>query len=228
MSTLADYLAFAKAHPALFANPSEGGIAILLDEVEIREAETKMAQLLESKGMPAEWARVGIALQDQYVFMLRDAVRFPGGFLGTYFRLISEEDDPHGVAVLPYYQQQVLLIRHFRHATRTWHLEIPRGFGTKGLSSEENARRELEEEIGATISRLFSLGQTYPNTGMTSECDELFFAEVESYGDVDTQEAITELLPTSVPEFERMISDNEITDGFTLAAYARAKLKGLL
>ena len=45
MSTLADYLAFAKAHPALFANPPEGGIAILLNEDEIREAEAKMAQL---------------------------------------------------------------------------------------------------------------------------------------------------------------------------------------
>ncbi len=228
MSTLADYLAFAKAHPALFANPPEGGIAILLNEDEIREAEAKMAQLLESKGMPAEWARVGIAFRDQYVFMLRDAVRFPGDFVGTYFRLIGEEDYPPGVIVLPFYQQQVLLIRHFRHATRTWHIEIPRGFGKKGLSSEENARRELEEEIGAQPSRLISLGQTYPNTGMTSECDELFFAEVESYGNVEIEEAIAELLPTPVPEFERMIRDNEITDGFTLAAYARAKLKGLL
>lgn len=228
MSTLEDYLAFAKAHSTLFANPPEGGITILLNEDEIREAEATVARRLEAQGLPAEWARVGITFRDQYVFLLRDAVRFPGDFLGTYSRLISEEDDPRGVIILPVYQQQVLLIRHFRHATRTWHLEIPRGFGTKGLTSEENARRELEEEIGATISRLFSLGQTYPNTGMTSECDELFFAEVESYGDVEIQEAITELLPTTVSEFERMIRDNEITDGFTLAAYARAKLKGLL
>jgi len=35
-------------------------------------------------------------------------------------------------------------------------------------------------------------------------------------------------LPTPVSEFERMIRDNEIADGFTLAAYARAKLRGLL
>ena len=228
MSTLEDYLAFAKAHPTLFVNPPEEGITILLNEDEIREAEATVARRLEAKGLPAEWARVGIAFRDQYVFMLRDAVRFPGDFLGTYSRLISEEDDPRGVIILPFYQQQVLLIRHFRHATRTWHLEIPRGFGKRGFSSEENARRELEEEIGATISRLVSLGQTYPNTGMTSECDELFFAEVELYGNVEIEEAITDILPTPVSEFERMIRDNEITDGFTLAAYVRAKLKGLL
>jgi ADP-ribose pyrophosphatase len=173
VSTLADYLAFAKAHPALFANPPEGGITILLDENEIR-------------------------------------------------------DDPPGVIVLPFYQGQVLLIRHFRHATRTWHIEIPRGFGKKGLSSEENAQRELGEEIGATISRLVSLGPMYPDAAASTECDALFFAEVASYGKVEEEEAITEILPTSVAEFERMIRENEITDGFTLAAYARAKAKDLL
>lgn len=135
MSTLADYLAFAKAHPKLFANPSEGGITILLSEEEIQEAEAQMVQWLESKGMPTEWARVGIVYRDQYALILRDAVRFPGGFLGTYIRFVGEEDDPPGVIVLPVYQGQVLLIRHFRHATRSWHTEIPRGFGKKGLSS---------------------------------------------------------------------------------------------
>jgi ADP-ribose pyrophosphatase len=63
---------------------------------------------------------------------------------------------------------------------------------------------------------------------MTSECDQLFFAEVESYTDAEIGEAITDILPTPLPEFERMIRDNEITDGFTLAAYTRAKLQGLL
>ena len=228
MNTLEEYLMFAKAHPALFANPPQGGITILLDEHEIQEAQTQMARWLESKGMPVEWARVGIVYQDQYARILRDAVRFPGGFLGTYIRFVGEEDDPPGVVALPFYREQVLLIRHFRHATRTWHTEIPRGFGKKGLSSEENAQRELEEEIGATISRLVSLGPMHPDAAASTECDALFFAEVASYGKVEEEEAITEILPTSVADFERMIRENEITDGFTLAAYARAKAKGLL
>ncbi len=186
--------------------------------------EAQMARWLESKGMPAEWARVGIAYKDQYARILRDAVRFPGGFLGTYIRFVGEEDDPPGVIVLPFYQEQVLLIRHFRHATRTWHIEIPRGFGKKGFSSDENARREVEEEIGATISRLVPLGPMYPDAAASTECDALFFAEVASYGQGEEEEAITEILPTSVA----MIRENEITDGFTLAAYARAKAQGLL
>ena len=106
-------------------NPSEEGIVILLNEDEIRKAETSVARRLEAQGLPAEWARVGTAFRDQRIFLLRDAVRFPGNTLSTYSRLISEEDDPHGIIILPVYQQQILLIRHFRHAIRTWHLEIP-------------------------------------------------------------------------------------------------------
>jgi hypothetical protein len=32
----------------------------------------------------------------------------------------------------------------------------------------------------------------------------------------------------SIPELEKMIADGEITDGFTIAAYTKAKLKGLI
>ncbi len=69
MSTLADYFAFAEAHPALFVNPPKGGFTILLDEAEIQEAEAQAAQRLEAQGLPAEWVRVGIVYQDQYIML---------------------------------------------------------------------------------------------------------------------------------------------------------------
>jgi ADP-ribose pyrophosphatase len=212
----------------MFANLEGEGIKILLQQEEIYQAESIVAQKLEKKGLPTEWAKVGIVYEDQYLLIFRDAVRFPGGQFGTYIRIVDKPDSSRGVAILPIYQQQVLLIRHFRHATRTWHLEIPRGFGEKGLSGAENARRELQEEISAEILSVSSLGEIYLNTGITSECVELFFAELESFGEFDVQEGITQLLPVDVYEFERMISENEITDSFTLAAYTRAKLRKLL
>src|SRR5262249_40351523 len=154
MSTLADYLAFAKANPGLFVNPPHGGITILLDDDEIREAEKQEAQKLEAQGLPAEWAQVGFAYRDQYVLLLRDAVRFPDGSLGTCIRSVDEHERAPGVVVPPLHQGQVLLIRHFRHGSRTWHLEVPQGFGIPGLSSEESIRLELQQEISATVSRL--------------------------------------------------------------------------
>jgi ADP-ribose pyrophosphatase len=223
---LADYFVFAKNNPTLFVNPPDAGFEILLDEADIREAESQMAQRLKAKDLPIEWAQVGIAFQDQYTMILRDAVRFPNGSLGTYIRMVS--DGTPGVIVLPVYQKQVLLINHFRHATRKWHIEIPRGFGIKGSSSKGNAQRELQEEIGAKISHLVALGHAYPDTGAAAEYNDFFYADVESYGDFEVDEGITKILPTPILEFERMIRENEITDEFTITAYALAKGRNLL
>jgi ADP-ribose diphosphatase len=222
------YLAFAQAHPRLFENPTEQGITILLNEADIRAVEDEMERRLAAEGLPAEWAQVGIAYQDQYVFLLRDAVRFPDGSLGTYIRFVDPDDSAPGVVVLPVYQGQVLLVHHYRHAPRQWSLELPRGFGIPGLTPEETARRELEEEIGAAVARLIPLGQTRPDTGMMADCVELFYAEITSYGSPDRHEGIDEIRAVSVAEFERLMRENAITCGFTLAAYARAHLRGLL
>lgn len=221
-----EYFAFVERHPEMFVNPP-GGFSILLKEDEIGKVEGYMAHQLEAEGMPIEWAQVGIVFQDQYGMILRDAVQFPDGSPGTYIRFVSESDGV-GTVILPHYREQVLLLRHFRHATRRWHLEIPRGFGMAGLAAEENARRELEEEIGAKASQLVSLGSVYPDTGMDAALVELFYARIETYGPFDTMEGITEVLTVSVAEVEAMIRENTIADGFTIAAYTRAKLRGLL
>jgi len=233
MSDLDRYLDFAKAHQDMFINPPGAIFTILLDPTQIQEAEEVMERKLLGYGATPEqahsWSRVGVAFQDQYSFLLRDAVRFPDGSLGTYIRFVNpDEDDAHGVIILPVYQGQVLLINHFRHATRTWFLEAPRGFGDPGKTSEENAQRELAEEIEATVARLVALGSTYPDAGATAECNDLFFAELSAYGQADQQEAIADLRLVPIDEFERLIRENVITDGYTLAAYARAKVWGLL
>lgn len=227
MSLLADYLALAEHHPKLFTNPSEDGITILLNEEEIHQVEAEMAEKLKARRLNAEWSKVGIAYQDQYLLLLRDAVRFPDGSTGTYIRSVSLLPDILGVVILPVYQGCILLIRHFRHATRSWHLEIPRGFGVTE-SVEESVRQELTEEIEATISRLLPLGLMYPDTGMLSQPVALYYSEIAAYGQPESKEAISEIFPTSPTDFERMIRENEITDGFTLAAFARAKVHGLI
>lgn len=228
MSRLEDYLRLSRDHPALFLNPPQGGFSILLDEQSIHQAEAEAAQHLAAAGLPRAWAKVGIVYHDQYLLILRDAVRFPDGRQGTYIRQVVPADAAPGVAILPHYHDQILLIRHFRHATRAWHLEIPRGFGVKDASSREQATRELAEEIGGSVSHLIPLGVMYPDTGISAVQVDLFYAQVVAYGDVETHEAIVQLAPVSLSEFERLIRENEVTDPFAIVAYTRAKLQGLL
>src|SRR5437667_3350310 len=149
MNTLEEYLSFARDHPAIFTNPPSAGTTIILDAAEIRQIETTVGQRLEEQGFPREWAQVGIAYRDQYVLLLRDAVCLPDGSVDLSIRSVDNGKEVPGVFVLPVHQKSVLLIRHFRHETRSWHLEIPGGFGMPGMSSGDSAQRELKEEIGA-------------------------------------------------------------------------------
>lgn len=227
MSDLAAYMSLVRSHPELFSNPPNAGYEILLQETEIRQAEERVAELLRRGGAPPEWAQVGVAFRDQYVLFLRDAVRYPDGSLGTYIRSVTPRGAFPGVVILPIWQGQVLLIRHFRHSTRAWHLELPRGFGTSG-DVRESARRELTEEIDAADVELTDLGESYPDTGIGSSRVAFFYASIGSFGKPEAFEAITDILPTPVAELERMIRDGELTDGYLLTAYGLAKARNLI
>jgi ADP-ribose pyrophosphatase len=223
----AEYLALMRSRPELFTNPPGAGFEILLKESAIHDAEVQAAARLHRVGAPASWAEVGIAFHDQYALILRDAVRYADGSLGTYIRMIGSSPGAVGVVILPVWQDKILLINHFRHATRRWHLEIPRGFGL-GPDPRRDAKQELAEEVGATGVTLTSLGHVYPDTGITDSRAALFYAKVRSFGEPESNEGITEIRPTSVRQFEKMIIDGELDDGYLLAAYARAKARKLL
>ncbi|MFL5799053.1 MAG: NUDIX hydrolase [Actinomycetota bacterium] len=226
--SLTRYLDLRRTDPHLFHNPSSHGFMIVLDEESIREIEAQVAGRLMQFGHPTEWAEVGIVYEDQYLLILRDAVVFPDGERDTYIRILDKLGRAPGVAVLATFDRRVVLVRHFRHATRSWHLEIPRGFGGEGGSPQKDARREIEEEIGGSVRAIRSLGVMHPNTGLSAEEVHLLSAELESIGLPERHEAISELVEVSLPELERMIADGSITDSFTIAAYSRAKLLGML
>ncbi|WP_260848717.1 pyridoxal-dependent decarboxylase [Streptomyces sp. SLBN-118] len=64
--------------------------------------------------------------RDQRWMLLQDPVVFPDGRHGRYLRMVSPQPQPEtGAAVLPLLGGNVVLIQHFRHATRAWRWEIP-------------------------------------------------------------------------------------------------------
>ncbi|GAC1451870.1 MAG: hypothetical protein PVSMB4_12020 [Ktedonobacterales bacterium] len=228
MGRFQDYDAVVRAHPEWFVNPPHAAFTILLRPSEMRQAELQQAQRLETQTLPAEWARVGLAYQDQYLCLLRDAVRFPDGSLHTYIRFVPRLEGASSVMVVPVYQARMLLIRHFRHATRTWHVEFPAGSCEQGCTVAEDAQRELSEEIGAAASRLVSLGRVHGNVGLSAEYFELFYADISSYGVPDAHEGIAEIIPVTAAEFERLVREHTITAAHTLAAYACVRANGLI
>jgi ADP-ribose pyrophosphatase len=227
MDARGQYLEIARSRPDLFENPPGAAFHILLGASEMDQAEASMADRLRRNGAPAEWATVGVAFRDQYLLILRDAVRYADGSFGTYIREVGLDPRYVGVVILPVWHGKVLLIRHFRHATRRWHLEIPRGFGSAD-GAEESAMRELAEEIGASGIELTALGEIYPDTGAANGRVALFYAAVAAYDRPEALEGIDEILPTLVADFEQMIGQGQLDDGYLLAAYGRAKARGLI
>jgi len=224
-----EYLEFAKKHPELFENEHAMLKLEMNPDIIATWRETRRKMFSEEK-LPPEWADIGIILNDRYILILRDLVEFPNGSRGSYFRIINQADlrGGQGVVVLAEKDEKFLLLHQYRHPTRSWSYEIPRGFGEPGVKAEEQAKNEIREEVGGEIEELVDLGIYHSNTGLEGNKVKLFYAKLKSVGKPALDEGIESILWVSSSELERMIANADITDGFTIAAYTRAKLRQLL
>jgi ADP-ribose pyrophosphatase len=218
------YRDLVKGQAELFVNPPGLVYEILTAAGEMSQAQEAAERSRKSHGLDVEDTRLGVLASDPYATVLREAVRFPDGSLGLYNRLLV----PGGVVVLPLLRGSIVLIHRFRHGTRRFAYEAPRGIAGEAESLETDARRELFEEIGAVAEKLVDLGEVATTSGIVGEVMRLFFARIDSVGAPDRHEAIAGIVCCTIAETEEMIVRGAICDGPTLAAYLRAKLAGLL
>ncbi|TDB83939.1 NUDIX hydrolase [Actinomadura sp. KC216] len=202
-----EYERLRRDRPELFANPP-GAWTPVLEE------------------FPAEGGPYGVCYRDRYVMLLRDPVAFPDGRTGGYMRIVHANGQA-GAAVLPSCDGRVVLMRHFRHATRQWHWEIPRGSPEPGETPEQTARRELHEEIGVPARSIEFLGDFYADTGVGGSKAGLFWADVDHPHADHIDEGIDRIELVPPRRLDEMLAGGEITDSFTLAALLHARLRGL-
>jgi ADP-ribose pyrophosphatase len=160
--------------------------------------------------------------------LLRDAVIFPDGKPGLYHRVIARNDEPTGVAILGRYRGDIVLVRHFRHPSRNWFLEVPRGAVAGDEDALEMARVEISEEVGGTISSLQRIGLVHGASALMRHSVVLVYAEIEGIGTPAIGEGIADIVLVAPIELERMIGSGEITDVFTITAAYHARLRGIL
>lgn len=190
--SLGDYHQLIQKYPKLVSNigdHTQGEIEIILDLNKIQKIESlqedRWLRKNLSKAFSKKASEVGLIFEDPYWLIVRDAVMFPSGALGTYNRLILksslEKDSSAGVAVLPELEDhRIILVIHYRHATRSWEVEIPRGFTNVQESVWTAAKREVKEETGCTVRDLSLLGEMVVDSGLVNSKIPIFSAKVHT------------------------------------------------
>lgn len=165
-------------------------IEIITNPDQIHKIQNQMRLRLIGNGYAESdaetWSRVGIIAEDSYWLWIRDAVIFPSGVPGTYDRLMwkSGLDGPPAVAILPLLSTKKVVVNvHYRHATRSWELELPRGRRKTGESWEKAAMRELREETGYHTSKCTYLATLTPDTGILMSELPLYCVEANHSGE---------------------------------------------
>jgi ADP-ribose pyrophosphatase len=209
-----------------------GEIEIAVNPRQVREIEEARRAKAAAMGLDGSAARVGVVCEDEYVRIVRDPVVFPDGHEGTYLRIVelSGLEQPVGAAVLPILDDTVYLRRMYRHALRSWELEIPRGFRNPGHSLDATAIAELDEELGLTVRELIPLGVIAPNSGLLSSTVAVFCAfvgENQANSRPEANEAMGEIVRLSADELADAIKEGVIRDAFTLSALHLAQVHGL-
>lgn len=176
----------------------------------------------------------GVVYSDPYIRVVRDAVLFPSGARGTYLRIFANPpaDGPSGAVVLPLLDGRVWLRKMFRHATRAWEYEAPRGSRRpEDPSIAATASRELREELGSQRAELVELGIVYADTGLLASSNAVFLAHVADAPfspEPDAQEALGDLVSFSRDQLLEAVAGGVLRDGLTLSAVSLALARGLL
>lgn len=162
--------------------------------------------------------KIGVLYHSQYNMLITDLIAPANGSPYVYERIVPNAEG--GVVAAAKYNGKFVLIKQFRHSLRNYQYCFVRGYGERGISTEENAAKELSEEIGGVVARSVFLGELSADSGLSSGITSVYLCEVQSVKPKIGYEGIQEIVMLDEQELVQWINDGKINDGFTLAAYA--------
>ncbi|HEV3110270.1 MAG TPA: NUDIX hydrolase [Candidatus Binataceae bacterium] len=131
---------------------------------------------------------------------------------------------PDWVNIIPLTEdEQVVMVRQFRHGTEDFTLEIPGGMvDPEDLNPMAAARREMREESGYDSEDIIELGKVHPNPAIQGNYCHTFLARGVHSGpkiELDTSEE-TEVILVPLASIKDLIAGGEITHALVIAAFS--------
>lgn len=169
------------------------------------------------------WETLSSEIRADYrIFRLRvDRSRSPRTGKAHEFFVLESSD---WVNVIPLTAEgQVVLVRQWRHGTRSFTLEVPGGLVESSDSPEQAARRELLEETGYTAKKMLYLGFVEPNPAfLNNRCHTFLAQDVQRVSELhqDEKEDI-EVLVKPLGEIPRLIREGTISHSLVVAGFYR-------
>ena len=199
------YQELLETHPDYFQNQHD--VSYITDPHQISEWEQKTGEI------------IGVHHKSQYEIMVVDLIK-KGGKLKSHGRIILPNG---GVVIIPKVGEKFVLENQYRYSLCQSFLAFPRGHREPNSTPEEDAAREVEEELGgATIHNLRCLGKTYPETHSDAWYCSVWAGEIDqkSLALKKGYEGIDELVLLTEAEIDTKIASGEISCGYTLAAWS--------
>ncbi|HEY3747399.1 MAG TPA: NUDIX hydrolase [Gemmatimonadaceae bacterium] len=232
MSNKRNYLKQLPEKAQEIGDAATGEVEIVTSRKEAKKIADKCASDLKGSALGKGGKKIGILLEDDTTMVVRDPLRFPSGTTNCRIRIIeqTEFDGPNGVAALAMSEGKFVLREIYRHATRSWELEITRGRRESGMTPRQTVRAEVKQELGYAVKKIHPLGMIRPDSALMSAHLDVFLVELGAKGKPEPEdtEAFGEIVYLTADELSDRILDGTIRDSYTLGAFLMAQLKGLV
>jgi len=173
--------------------------------------------------IPRPWKVITSKRDASYrVFSIRtDRARSPRTGKEHDFFILESSSWVNVIPLTP--EDEVIMVRQYRHGIQGVTLEIPGGLVEDSDSPEEAAGRELYEETGYRASEMIPLGSVHTNPAIQNNECYTFLARGVFLGGGQSQDEKEdiEVVRRPLSEIPNLIRNGEITHSLVLAAFYR-------